>query len=91
MAGAELAGVERGGGDLALADRELHATPGEAGIQGVVVRVEAEVGLLRDAQDAAKRGLGHRLGQRAHALPLLDQALCGNGADAAVKAGVGAL
>ena len=58
MAGAKLAAVQSDGGDLPLADRELDAAPGEAGIERVVVRVKAEVGLLRDAKDAAKRGRG---------------------------------
>src|SRR5271165_3893143 len=91
VAGTQLATVQRNGDDLPLADRELDAAPGESWIQRVVVRVKAEVGLLRDAQDAAQRGLGHRRGQRAHVLCLFDQALSGNGADAAVKARVGAL
>ena len=89
----ELTAVKRHGADLALADRQLDAAPGEAGVQGVVVRVKAEVGLLGHPKDAAKRrsvsGIG--VGQRAHALPLSREALGGNGADAAVKAGVGAL
>ena len=56
VAGTQLAAVQCNGDDLPLADRELDAAPGEAWIQRVVVRVKAEVGLLRDAKDAAQRG-----------------------------------
>ena len=60
MAGDDLAGVEAGGEDRPLADPHLHPPPHGAGVEGVVVGVEAQVGLGRHAHREAAVGVRHR-------------------------------
>ena len=53
MAGGQLARVERDRPKLALRDPDLHATADEARIERVVVAVDVDVGLGRNAQHQA--------------------------------------
>ncbi len=78
VAGGDLARVEGDGADLALADPDLDPPSGKTGVERVVVGVEAQVGLRRDADHPADRGRRHPLGQRTHALALEGQALGGH-------------
>jgi hypothetical protein len=61
--GDEPAAIQRHRRDLALADADLHPTPGEGGIERVVIRLPAQIGLLGHPGEEAAVGLGHPLGQ----------------------------
>src|SRR5215218_2138612 len=70
MAGGELAGVERHCPKLALGDADLDPAADQTRVERVVVAIEAQVGLGRDAGDEAALCLGQLRRQGPH-LPAL--------------------
>jgi hypothetical protein len=75
MTARNLTRVERDGRDLALGDANVDALPDEAGVQGVVVAIDADIGLRRDPDHQAAIKIGGRHREWAQRLALLLQAL----------------
>src|SRR4051794_8424253 len=80
----DLAGVQDDRSQLALGDANLDAAAGERGIDRVIVAIDAQIGLLRHADDEPPIAIRQRGGQRPHPLALLREAFDGNGADRAM-------
>jgi hypothetical protein len=84
----QLARVQRDRGEHLLVDTDLDAPADQRRIEAVVVGVQAQMRVARNAHRPAARGVGHLVGQRRHRLPLIDQAIERPGTERLVRARV---
>ena len=75
VAAGDLAGVQRDCGDGALVGDDLDPATDERRIQAVVVGVQAQVRVGRDAHRPPLGGVGHPVGQQRHHCKLVGKAI----------------